>query len=369
MRVLIAVNTTWNIFNFRQGLVRGLIDAGHEVHVLAPRDEYVARVEALGCQVHHLELAARSTNPLGEWHLMRAFRRHYRQLKPDVVLHYTIKPNIYGSMAARKLGIPAVCNVAGLGTVFGKQNLVTRIAKGLFKSAFRWPVKIFFQNSEDQDLFVTHKLVKAEKTEVLPGSGVDLQRFQPQPRPEGGPLIFLFLGRLLREKGITDYVEAARILRQEGLEAEFHLLGKADPKAKDAISEQELAAWKQEGLIVHRGHSDRVEDELATADAVVLPTYYKEGTPRSLLEAAAMGLPLIATDTAGCRAVVEPGRNGFLCEPQNPVDLAHQMRRLLALSPSERASFGRVARHTAETRFDEQLVVNRYLEALAVLDN
>lgn len=359
MKIAIAINTSWNIFNFRRGLVDHFLNRGDEVLAIAPLDDYSAKLEEIGCSYRRLEMSASGMNPVTDAGLIAEFYRILRKERPDVLLTYTIKPNIYGSLAAGILRIPCICNVSGLGTVFLWKGYVKNIATALYSFGFRFNKWIFFQNDEDREEFVRFVKVDMTKTSLLPGSGIDVERFKPRSAPDNPKPVFLMIARLLVEKGIYDYLEAIKILRKKGIEAEFRLIGSLDETHSRSISRVELNEWVAAGLVTHVEHLEDVRDAIASADVVVLPSY-REGTPRTLLEAGAMGKPLIATDVPGCRHVVIDGHNGFLCKVKHPADLAAKMALFLALSVLEKREMADNARRSIVERFDQQLVIDQY---------
>jgi glycosyltransferase involved in cell wall biosynthesis len=365
--VVLSANSDWNIANFRQGLVRGLRSAGYEPVVIAPQDPAADnRMRDLGVERIPIHIDRAGLNPLDDLRLLLKYRSLLQRLRPAAYLSYTIKPNIYGSFAAAFLGIPAIPNVSGLGTAFirggGLQAMVTR----LYRVGFARVPVVFFQNQEDSDLFVSRRIVRPEQARVLPGSGVDLESFAPATLPEGPP-VFLFIGRLLRDKGVVEFVEAARSIRAEFPEVRFQLLGGLDEGNRTGIRASELAAWVGEGVVEHLGTTDDVRPFIAGATAVVLPSY-REGLPRSLLEAAAMERPLIASDVPGCRDVVNDGGNGLLCNARDAVSLADSMRRLAYLPRVRQIAMGKAGRAKVQERFSEPFVVQAYLDVLAGLD-
>jgi glycosyltransferase involved in cell wall biosynthesis len=305
-------------------------------------------------------------NPFADLRLLLKYRSLLQRLKPAAYLSYTIKPNIYGAFAAASLGIPAFPNVSGLGTAFiqggGLQALVTR----LYRVGFARAPVVFFQNQEDNDLFVERRIVRSAQARVLPGSGVDLDFFLPAPLPDGPP-VFLFIGRLLRDKGVAEFVDAAREARAEHPEARFQLLGPLDEGNRTAVSQAEIDSWAAEGAIEWLGTIEDVRPFIAASTAVVLPSY-REGLPRSLLEAAATARPLIATDVPGCRDVVEDGVNGYLCAVRDVGSLAAAMRRLLQLPRAQRLAMGEAGRRRVQDRFSEAIVIRAYLDVLTSLD-
>jgi glycosyltransferase involved in cell wall biosynthesis len=288
----------------------------------------------------------------------------------------TAKPNVYGSLAGRWLGVPVVNNIAGLGSVFIKGGWLACVLSSLYRLALIRAQRVFFQNPDDYRQFVDVGLVRAEQCAELPGSGVDLQRFQPGPLPSlqrtnagsgqssnDRRFVFLLVSRLLKDKGVQEFAEAARLLKSSYPWAEFALLGFKDAQNPNAVAEEQLASWQEKGWVTYWGSSADVRESLALADSVVLPSY-REGTPRTLLEAAAMGRPLVATDVPGCREVVRHGFNGLLCQPRDSQDLADQMQAILQMPPEQLAQMGQASRQWVEEWFDEQLVIDAYLKVL-----
>lgn len=371
--IVLSINSSWNLVNFRSNLIARLIAEGFEVVALSPADmspadDHVPALTALGVRHIALDIDAKGVSPLGDLRLTVQYRRILRALRPVAFLGWTIKPNVYGSLASRSLGIPVINNISGLGTAFIKVNLLTRIVRLLYRVALSRSSTVFFQNGQDRDLFVEQRLVRAAQTVLLPGSGIDLAQFVPVAEAEsaiepGGP-VFLLVARLLRDKGVVEFVDAARIVRAERPDAAFHLLGFLDAENRTAIPRAEIEAWEREGVVRYLGSASDVRPYLAGATAVVLPSY-REGMPRSLLEAAAMGRPLIATDVPGCTEIARAGENAILCRVRDARSLADAMLAMLALTPAERAALGARSRAIAETEFDVSVVETRYLEAIA----
>lgn len=363
MKIAIVLNTSWNIYNFRKGLVQSLISSGYEVVAIAPEDNYTQSLLDMGCQYEPIKLENKGSNPLKDLQYTRNLYKIYKRIKPDVVLQFTIKPNIYGTLAAKMLKIPIVNNVCGLGTVFLRDGLSSRIAKSLYKLSFKFPDKVFFQNEDDRSLFLDKKLIKKKITDLVPGSGIPLDRFEPRPFYRNKTFNFLMISRLLYDKGIVEYVSAAKILKAKGILATFQVLGKIDESHKLGVSKEEVGMWVKDSLIDYLGTTDSVADVIAKADAVVLPSY-REGTPRALLEAASMAKPLIATDIAGCRQTIDNGQNGFLCELKSANDLADKMQKMTLLSDKELKSMGQKSREKVESEFDENIVIKKYLSTI-----
>jgi glycosyltransferase involved in cell wall biosynthesis len=286
--------------------------------------------------------------------------------RPLCVLSYTVKPNAYVSLAGRALGIPVIVNIAGLGSVFVTHTWLTALVGTLYKIAFYGSHCVFFQNRDDLEYFVGNGIVSASAARVLPGSGVDIDRFLPSlPTSAGdGRFRFLLLGRLLWEKGVGDYMDAARSLKLEHPEAEFHLMGFVEVDSPSAISRRQIDKWKAEGIVIFHEASDDVIPWIANADCVILPSYYREGTPRALLEAASMGKPLITTDMPGCRDTVEDGKTGYLVRPRDVGDLIEKMENMLRLPAEDRRKMGLRGRAKMIREFDERIVLGKYLEVI-----
>jgi glycosyltransferase involved in cell wall biosynthesis len=360
MKVIIFVNTSWNIYNFRSGLVRALQKSGYEVHALAPEDDYSVRLSAMGCIYHPIRMKNTGGNPLLDLDLIRRIYKLYRNIKPQIILHYTVKPNIYGTMVARWLRIPSISTVSGLGTVFLTSGKTSSIARYLYGSAFKYPQRIFFQNQSDLEIFKDRKLLSKSNYDLIPGSGIDIRRFSPvQTPPKPPPFIFLMMARLIEEKGVREYVKASGMLRKEGLPVCCQLLGAPEPNHKRSIPMGEISM----GQVEYLGETADVRTYLNKSHAVVLPSY-REGLSKSLLEAAAMGKPIIASDVPGCKEVVKDQINGLLCEPGNAADLRDKMKKLQALSTKQLEEMGKAGRNLVLEHFTEDRVINIYLKAI-----
>lgn len=364
-KIVISVNTAWNIYNFRSGLVKALIGHGYEVMAVAPDDEYASRLNALGCRFIGMPMNNNGTHPGRDFSLLMRYLRVLRSVRPLAYLGYTIKPNVYGSIAAQALGIPVINNIAGLGTTFINRTFLTYLVKELYRFSLRRSRRVFFQNADDQGLFVQAGLVRQEITDRLPGSGIDLTHYLPVP-PSSTPehcFQFLLISRMLKDKGIEEFVAAAKIVRQHIPAVQFRLLGFVDAENSNAISMERIRSWEKNGLVQYLGKTDDVRTYLANADCIVLPSY-REGVPHSLLEAAAMARPIIATDVVGCQDIVDDHVNGLLCQVRNAHDLAEKMLQMIRLSPEKRLDMGAAGRRKVTAQFDEKIVIRKYLDMI-----
>jgi glycosyltransferase involved in cell wall biosynthesis len=368
-KIVISINTAWNIYNFRSGLIKALVDCGYQVVALAPGDEYAHRLRDMGCRFIHMPMDSNGTHPGRDLSLLMRYFHVLRAERPLAYLGYTVKPNIYGSLAAHMLRVPVINNIAGLGTTFINSSLVTHIVRTLYRISLRRSHRIFFQNADDQALFIGTGLVRAESTDRLPGSGMDLAHFQPvAPTPlTDRPFVFLLVSRMLKDKGVEEFVEAARLVGRAYPAVRFQLLGCVDAANSNSIPLERIKGWEEAGLIRYLGRTDDVRPYLSAADCVVLPSY-REGIPRSLLEAAAMARPIVATDVVGCRDVVKDGVNGLLCQPRDPRDLAKKMMEMLSASTEARMEMGMAGRRKVEREFNETVVIQKYLKTIGDIE-
>lgn len=368
-KIVISVNTAWNVCNFRAGLVRALVEHGYEVLVMARSDDYASRLAELGCRFKLLSMDANGSSPSRDLALLVKYRRVLQSVRPLVYLGYTVKPNVYGSIAANGLAIPVVNNIAGLGATFINRSLLTCVVKRLYRYSLRRSSRVFFQNADDRKLFLDAGLAREQVADVLPGSGIDLRHFVPAPLApeEQREFRFLLVGRMLKDKGVEEYAAAADLVRRQLPGVRFQLLGAVDRANPNALSLDRIRAWEQRGTLEYLDRTDDVRPYLAQADCIVLPSY-REGVPHSLLEAAAMARPIIATDVAGCRDVVDDGENGFLCQARDAVDLAQKMIRMAGLSRERRLRMGEHGRSKMAAQFDEKIVIAKYLATIEQIE-
>lgn len=363
--VVITSNTSWYLYNFRKNTILSLINEGYHVVTISPKDYYSEKLVTLGAEYYHIEIDQGGTNPVKDILTFFSFAKLYQKSRPAAVLNFTPKNNIYSTLAASLFGAKSINNIAGLGMVFINENLTAKLARFLYKISQPKAHTIFFQNEDDRALFAKHKLAPLEITDRVPGSGADLSRFSISPSKDDGTIRFLLIARMLYDKGIGHYVEAARELRSKyGDAVEFRLLGFLDVNNPSAVSKQDMQSWVDEGIVNYLGTSDSVEKEIAQVDCMVLPSFYREGVPKSLLEACAMGKPIVTTDNVGCRETVDDGINGYLCEPRSTASLVEKLDLMISQSHEQRLQMGLESRTKVENEFDEKIVINKYLEAV-----
>lgn len=370
MRILILANTAWYLYNFRLNLMRALREAGYDVVSVSPADECVDKLREAGFTHRDWRLMGSSVNPVSEMLAVLGLCAILRREKADVVLAYTPKGNIYGTFAAKMASARIINNISGLGRAFIEEGLLASVAKQLYRIAFRWSSHTFFQNNEDMALFLKEGIADRAKVERLPGSGVDLKRFgisQEMTARESNEIVFLLIARMLWDKGIGEFVTAAKEIKKRYPKVRFLLLGFVGVDNPSAVSREQITSWVEEGVVEYLGTTNDVVPVIREADCVVLPSY-REGVPRTLLEAASMAKPVIATDAPGCRDTVDDGLTGFLCRPKDSTDLTDKMLRMIHLSAEERAEMGHRGRLKMEREFDEQTVIDRYLEVLRIIE-
>jgi len=366
LHICLVCNTAWAMYTYRPGLIRALVASGVRVTVLAPTDRTVDQLLAMGVTYVDVPIESKGTNPLSDLKTVWTLWRHYRRLQPDLVFHYTIKPNIFGTFAAALAGIKSIAVTTGLGYVFIQHSLAARVAKQLYRLAFRFPREVWFLNPDDEQTFLDAELLThPERAALLPGEGIDLDAFPFTPlAADRAHFDFLLVGRLLWDKGVGEYAAAARIVKARYPQARFRLLGPAGVANPSAIPLADIEDWVASGTLEWLGETDDVRPYLRDADCVVLPSY-REGMPRTLLEASALGRPIVATRVPGCRDVVEDGVTGLLCEVRDAEDLAAKMLRVIEMSMQQRAEMARAGRAKVESAFDEKVVLRRYFSAIA----
>lgn len=358
MKLLFIGNTAWSMYNFRRPIFQYYQKRGFDVVIVSPPDTvYIPLLKSLGCRCYTTDIEGKGNNPIKDLFLMCRIRKILKLERPDYCFFYTIKPNIYGSMVAASLHIPYIPITTGLGYVFLVDNWVSKVAKLLYKIAFRKAKQVWFLNKDDIMAFKKAKLVDESKISLLRGEGIDVTRFEMNDNPE--ELSFLLIARMLWDKGIGEFVDAARIVKKKYPEITFKLLGFLGVDNPSAIDEKQMNYWIQEGVIEYLGTTKDVRPYIYDSSCVVLPSY-REGIPFSLMEGASAGKPLIATDAVGCKEVVDDGVTGYLCRIKDAEDLARCMEKIILMSEQDRKAMGIKGREKMQKEFGIDLVIDKY---------
>ena len=359
MKIAILSNSSGGLYNFRRDLILRLIGDGHDVVALTPLDDRRDQLSETGIRLVGVEIDRRGMNPLRDLRYFFRCRRFFREERPDLVVTYTIKPNVYGGCACRLMRIPYAGNVTGLGTAFEGDGLLRKIVVLLNKVALRRAKCVFFENSENLRLFVDEKIIRKDRAVLLNGAGVNLAHFQYEPYPpEDKPFRFLFMGRLMREKGVEELFGAMQMLRAEGYDCTLDVLGDSEERFEDSIRQGEGQGWLR-----YHGRQSDVRPFIKNAHCFVLASYH-EGMANVNLESAATGRPIVTSDIPGCREAVIEGKTGFLCKPKDAQSLYEAMKKMLALSNPERAEMGREGHAHMEAVFDKKKVVENTVREL-----
>lgn len=356
MRVLVLANIGLGLYKFRRELLEELAKE-NEVLFCIPNDEFVEPIKGIGCKfINNPLLERHGTNPIKEFKLIKFYKKILKDINPDIVLTYTIKPNVYGGMACASLGIPYVANITGLGTAVENGGFLQKITLSLYKIGLRKAQMVFFQNSENRDFMLSHGVVKGA-FDMLPGSGVNLSQYAVYPYPDGETVDFVFIARVMKEKGVEQYLDAAEEIRKRHPETRFHICGFCEPEYDGRLQDE-----ANKGTVIYHGLVSDMKPIYQMASCTVHPTYYPEGLSNVLLESAASGRPIITTDKAGCREVVDDGINGFIVKQQDSRDLIEKIEKFLSLSIDERKAMGLAGRAKVERDFDRHIVIQKYLD-------
>ena len=368
--ITLSANSSWYLYNFRSSTIIEAINRGYEVTCLSPTDDYTQSLVSLGCKHYPINFISKNSNPFSEFLLIFKFFFAYQKIKPMIAFHFTVKNNIYGTIAAASMGIPAVSNISGLGTAFIKTSLISNVVLFLYKVSQRFAFKIFCQNEEDLNFLINNKISSKGKLILIPGSGVDTNRFHPNLRENyhssisnNNKFTFLYAGRMLYDKGLNELLEAFQALNKHESISELVLCGFVDSDNISAISNHELQSWSKISGVEWVGSSNNIEIIMAKADCIVLPSY-REGMPKTLLEAGSMGLPAIATNVPGCRNIITDNFNGILCEPYSSTSLKHAMEKIIRLDKNKLSTMGNNARSRVLEKFDETIVIKNFFQVI-----
>lgn len=363
--IIMVGNTAWGMYNFRKDLLKTLLTNGYSITVIAPFDlHFTSKIKDIGCDFINIEIDAKGSNIISDLKLIIHFLKIYKKLKPSFIFHYTIKPNIYGSIAAKILNIPHIAVITGLGYTFLNRNFVSFFAKLLYKISLTSAKQIWFLNQDDKNLFISKKILKADRCRILNGEGINLEEYHPQEK-ENNIKSFLLIARLLWDKGVREYVEAARLLKKANLNVQFNIIGYTGVNNPSAVEEKDVTAWQNEGTINYLGSTNNIISYIANSSCIVLPSY-REGLSRVLLEAASMSRPIVATNITGCKEIVDDGISGYLCEVKNAQSLADKMQIIISLSEEQLNIMGSKGREKVTREFDQKIINNEYLKILNV---
>ena len=366
-RIVLVSNTSWSMIKFRLGVIKSLVKDGHEVIIIAPRDKHSNDFEALGCYYIELSMDNKGSNIFNDIKMVYKLQKAYKRLNPDLIFHYTIKPNIYGSFASKISKKKSIAVITGLGYTFIHDTITAKIAKFLYKSSLKYAQKVWFINIEDKNKFTLAKLVPVEKMQLLPSEGINVEAFVPiKVQKTDNVFRFVLIARLLWDKGVGEYVKAAKIISKKYSNVEFQLVGFIDAENPKAITQEQVDDWVEKGYVNYLGPTDDVKPFIAAADCVVLPSY-REGVSMILMEAAAMKKPIIATNVPGCRDLVNNGVTGYLCRMRDYHDLSLKMDKMLHLSEKERKKMGKKARKFMVEEYNENLVIDMYRHTIKKL--
>jgi len=362
-KVLFLVNHDLVIYNFRKELVERLLSDGHQVIISSPYGERIDDLVKMGCKYIEAKIERHGTNPLNDLKLLSYYNRLMRDVKPDVVLTYTIKPNIYGGLAAKKLKIPYIANITGLGTAVEKKSIIQQITIILYKLAFANIQRVFFQNEENMKFFRDNNIV-INKHRLLPGSGVNLDHFQVLDYPSDDTTEFAFISRIMKEKGIDQYIQVAEYITKKYPNVKFHVCGFCEEAYEGTLYD-----LQNKGILTYHGMIRDIRDILKKTHCTIHPTYYPEGLSNVLLESAASGRPIITTDRSGCREVVDQGINGFMIKQKDSNDLIGIVEKFLDMKYDDKKKMGLNGRKKVVEEFDRQIVVNAYIEEIEIIIN
>ncbi len=365
--ILVLSNSFIGLYSFRKEVFQTFIDSGYSVSISCPMDNPAKAewFESIGCEIIETSFNRKGTNPFMDLKLVFRYREIIRKVKPLAVLSYTIKPNLYGGMACQLAGVPQIANVTGLGSAVENPGWLQKLTIFLYKVGLRKSKTVFFQNTANRDFGLLHGMVKKESIKLIPGSGVNLQYHQYQEYPKNDETIrFVFISRLLKEKGIEEYFGAAEAIRAKYPNIEFHVVGWCE----DAYSEK-LKELQERGIIIYHGPVGDVRPIIGVANCTVHPSFYPEGMSNVLLESCAAGRPIITTNRPGCGEIVEDGRTGYLVRAKDVGDLINVIERFIALPYSQKVAMGQNARRKVEMEFDRKIVVDAYLKNIEEIAN
>lgn len=369
MKLVFSTNVAWSIFVFRKNLLLTLKKNGYEIYVVGKTDKYVKDIEEFGFKFVPVAIDNNSKNPIKDLLLIFQYIKIYNKIKPNIILHNAIKPNIYGTIAAGFLKIPTINNISGLGTLFIRKSFTTKLAIILYRFSQKFATKIFFQNNDDKQFFIDNKIVTPNKSVLIPGSGVDVDKFHPSLNAVNSKYFdFMFVGRLIKDKGIYEFIEAAKMMLEKYKDVTFSIVGAPYIANSTSITNIELNSWIDNKIINYYGETDHVENYMSKTNCIVLPSY-REGLSKVLIEACSLAKPIITTNVPGCKDVVVDNVNGFLCKDRNDFDLFEKMEKMKLLKENEIQELSKNSRKIAIEKFDERIVIEIYEKEVSKILN
>ena len=361
--ILILVNHEIVIYNFRRELVEELLKAGYNVYISSPKGEKIEYFKKIGCIFEEIQIDRHGINPFKDLKIINIYKRLIKKIHPVVILTYTIKPNLYGAIAAKKNNIPVIANITGLGTAVENGGLLQKITIILYKIAFTKIKKVFFQNKENMNFFKS-KNIAIDRHKLLPGSGVNLEYFQPILYPKSDIIEFVFISRIMKQKGIDQYLEAAKYIRKKYPNTRFHICGFCEEEYEKILNE-----YQNKGIIIYHGLVNDIREILKYIHCTIHPTYYPEGMSNVLLESCACARPIITTNRSGCREIVDNNINGYVVRQKSTEDLIEKIEMFLNLTYSEKKEMGLAARKKVEKQFDKNIIVKEYMDLINQIES
>lgn len=361
-RIVVLENGLISTYTVRDGLMKELMCQGYEVYVLTHSNKFKDEVEQSGLKV--IDVGSGNTNPFKIFSYIRKIYKSIKRLQPDLCLTFSVRPAIWGNLICRRFRIPVITNISGMGPLFTSRNFAYRFIRFIYPFALSKTSKVFFQNEEDRELFIAHQFVARNKTARIAGSGIDYEKFAPLPqeKSDGSEFSFLYIGRLIKDKGILEFIDAARILKSKYAAVGFKVIGPLwhQNLKSNLLSEHALNQWVDDGLITYEGEKKNVQRDIADTDCVVLPSY-REGISNVLLESSSMEKPSIACNVTGCKEIIDHEVTGLLCNVKDAEDLARAMERMYLMNPFQRQEMGRKARQKVIREFDKKTVIHTYM--------
>lgn len=365
LNILILANNDVGLYNFRKELIEKLLEKKNNVYISLPEGKRITDLKKIGCKYIETKIDRRGTNIIKDIKLLLKYNNIVKKIKPDIILTYTIKPNIYGGIISRKFNIPYICNITGLGTAAENKGIIQKIVLFLYKISLKKVKCCFVQNNENLNFLKKNRIVGEKKCKLIPGSGVNLDKFKVLPYPNKNQKVkFLFISRIMKEKGIEQYIEMAKYIKQKYKETEFHILGFCEEEYKEVLYKLE-----EQNIVCYHGMQSDIVPFLKECSCLVHPSYYPEGMSNVLLEASASGRPVITTNRSGCKEIVEDEITGFIAEIKNSKQLIKKVERFLNMSNNQKKEMGLAARKKVEREFDRNIVVDKYLKEIGDVTN